>query len=185
VRDLNSLLLDNPYDEELKGLVKSFGELLRRIVTEIDRRGLKKHFLRKYIKSVKRFYRKVVHRDHTSPAAIGCAERFERNRDNLFTFLKHDGVPWNNNNAEHAMKAVAKLRDVIEGSATEKSIREYLILLSICQTCKYQGLDFLDFLRSGETNIEVFARAKRRGRKIPPVDVIRSTEGNASRNLQT
>jgi transposase-like protein len=68
-----------------------------------------------------------------------CVECLERNRNKLFTFLEYDGIPWNNNNAEHAMKAVAMLRDVIESSTTEKGMREYLVLLSICQTCKYQG----------------------------------------------
>jgi hypothetical protein len=29
--------------------------------------------------------------------------------------------------------------------------------LSICQTCKYSGLDFLDFLLSGEKDIDGFA----------------------------
>jgi hypothetical protein len=164
VRDLNDLLLDNPYDEEVKDLVKCFGELLKAIIEEIDHRGLKKRFLRKFLKPVRGFYREVVYKDYRSPAAVSCAQRFDRNRDKLFTFLTHDGVPWNNNNAEHAMKAVARLRDVIAGSATEKSIREYLILLSICQTCIYQGLDFLDFLRSGEKDIEVFAK-KHRGKR--------------------
>ena len=32
----------------------------------------------------------------------------------------------------------------------EKGIGEYLTLLSICETCKYKGIRFLDFLRSGE-----------------------------------
>jgi len=49
--------------------------------------------------------------------------------------------------------------------STPKGIDEYLILLSVCQTCKYQGLDFLDFLRSGEKDIEVFAQSKRRKRR--------------------
>jgi hypothetical protein len=89
-------------------------------------------------------------------------ERFEKNRDKLFTFLQYDGVSWNNNNAEHAVKAFATLRKVIGGSSTEKGIREYLILLSICETCKYKGLDFLDFLRSGEKNIDAFASSLRR-----------------------
>jgi hypothetical protein len=35
-------------------------------------------------------------------------QRFEKNRDKLFTFLRYDGVPWNNNNAEHAIKAFAR-----------------------------------------------------------------------------
>src|SRR5262249_37499970 len=67
-----------------------------------------------------------------------------------------DGVPWNNNNAEHAIKAFAMLRRVIEGKTTEKGLREFLILLSICETCKYKSVDFLDFLRSGSRNIDDF-----------------------------
>jgi len=58
---------------------------------------------------------------------------------------KSDGVPWNNNNAEHAIKAFARLRDVIAGTSTKKGIEEYLTLLSNCQTCEYTGLDFLKF----------------------------------------
>ena len=170
IRDLNGAILDNPYDQELKQMVKAFGELVKRIVQEIERRGLKKHFIGKYLHDVKRFYREFVRRDYQTPAALSCVERFERNRDKLFTFLKYDGVPWNNNNAEHAMKAFARLRDVIEGMSNEKGLKEYLVLLSICQTCQYQGLDFLDFLRSGERDIALFAE-KHRGVK----ETVRST----------
>jgi hypothetical protein len=70
-------------------------------------------------------------------------------------------VPWNNNNAEHAVKAFAMLRQVIQGVTSEKGIRDYLVLLSISQTCKYRELDFLDFLRSGEKDINVFANLVR------------------------
>jgi Transposase IS66 family len=91
-------------------------------------------------------------------------QRFEKNRDTLFTFLKHDGVPWNNNNAEHAVKAFATLRRVIKGVTSEAGLRDYLVLLSICETCNYQGLDFLDFLRSGETDIADFADSRQKGR---------------------
>jgi hypothetical protein len=69
---------------------------------------------------------------------------------------------WNNNNAEHAIKAYSALRKVMVGTSTRAGIEEYIILLSICETCKYQGLDFLDFLRSGEKNIAVFRTLKHR-----------------------
>src|SRR5262249_10374270 len=104
-----------------------------------------------------RFYRELERADYQSEAAVKCKERLERNRDGLFTFLSHDGVPWNNNNAEHAIKAFARLREVIAGSSTQTGVDEYLTLLSVCQTCKYMGLDFLDFLRSGEKDIHAFA----------------------------
>jgi hypothetical protein len=162
VRDLNTELMEHPYDEELKRIIKSFGVLLRGIIEDVDRHGLKRHFLRKHLPAVDRFYRDVIDAEYQSAAAVACTERFAKNRDKLFTFLKFDGIPWNNNNAEHAIKAFARLRDVIEGSSTEKGIQEYLILLSVCQTCKYQGLDFLDFLRSGEKDITAFAQSGRR-----------------------
>lgn len=165
MRDLNDAVLKHPFDEELKELVKGFATLVKPIVETVDRYGLKSHFLRKHLRVVERFYSDLSRRGFRSEAATKFKERFDRNRNKLFTFLSHDGVPWNNNNAEHAIKAFAMLRNVFGGVTTEKGIREYLVLLSICQTCKYQGLDFLDFLRSGEKDIEAFAQSRSRRRK--------------------
>lgn len=158
IRDLNDDLLKQPFNEELKGLVKEFAVLLRPMVETVDRFGLKAHFLRKHKVFVERFYKELSKRDYQSEIAIYYRKRFDKNRDKLFTFLDYDGVPWNNNNAEHAIKAFAVLRRVIGGTSTEKGIREYLTLLSICETCKYKGISFLDFLRSGEKDIDTFIK---------------------------
>jgi hypothetical protein len=131
------------------------------ICETIDQRGLEKYFLRKHKKGVDRFYRFLNESEFKSEAASKCKERFEKNRDRLFTFLRFDDVPWNNNNAEHAIKAFARLRDVISGTSTKKGVDEYLTLLSVSETCQYQGLDFLDFLRSGQKDVETFARSCR------------------------
>ena len=96
-----------------------------------------------------------------SESAVKCKQRFQKNREKLFTFLRYDDVPWNNNNAEHAIKAFARLRDVIAGSSSKKGVDEYLTLLTVAQTCEYQGIDFLEFLRSGEMDIEAFLRRRR------------------------
>jgi Transposase IS66 family len=165
MRDLNAEMLRNPYDEELKRMIGGFARLLKDIVETIDRFGLKRHFLHQHQKSVDRFYRQIKATDPQSESALKCKERFEKNRDKLFTFLDYDGVPWNNNNAEHAIKAFAALREVMEGSSTPKGIEEYLILLSVCQTCKYSGVDFLSFLRSGEKDINAFAARHGRASK--------------------
>ena len=162
IRDLNDDVLKHPYDEELKRLAQAFAGLVRPMVGTVDRHGLKSHFLRKHRVSVDRFYRLLSTIALQSEAAVKLRDRFQKNREKLFTFLNFDGVPWNNNNAEHAVKAFATLRKVIGGCSTEKGIREYLILLSMCETCKYKGLDFLDFLRSGEKNIDAFASSLRR-----------------------
>jgi hypothetical protein len=168
MRDLNNAVLDQPYDQEVKNIATGFGDLLRAIVETTDRRGLRHHFLRKHRRQVQQFYKRLENTAWQSEPASRIKDRFEKNRDKLFAFLDYDDVPWNNNNAEHAIKAFARLRRAILGLSTPKGIDEYLILLSICQTCKYQGLDFLDFLRSGETDIQAFAENQPRRNRPKP-----------------
>ena len=64
----------------------------------------------------------------------------------MFTFMDFDDVPWNNNNAEHAVKAFALLRRVIDELTTEKGLRDTLVLLSVCETCKCRNVNFLDYM---------------------------------------
>lgn len=54
-----------------------------------------------------------------------------------------------------------KMRDIVRGSFTPNTIQKHLVLLSVCQTCKYMGVDFLDFLRSGEKDVRAFAESRR------------------------
>ena len=165
MRDLNDEMLNNPFDEEMKSIVADFGALLEPMVETIDQRGLKRHILRKHLIKVDQFYRFLDGSDFKSEAATKCKQRFVKDRDKLFTFLRYDGVPWNNNNAEHAIKAFARLRHVISGTSTKKGIDEYLALLSVSATCEYPGLDFLDFLRSAEKDIDAFADKTTRRRR--------------------
>jgi hypothetical protein len=88
-----------------------------------------------------------------------------KSRDKMFNFLEHNEVPWNNNSAEHAVKAFVLLRKVIGGASTKKGISDYLVLLSIYETCKRNDVAFLDFLRSGETDIRTFAESRRGSRR--------------------
>jgi hypothetical protein len=92
-------------------------------------------------------YRLISRREFTSDESVKFVERLLKNRNKMFTFLDFDGVPWNNNNAEHAVKAFVTLRRVIDGVTSEEGLRDYLVLLSLCETCKYKSIDFLDFLR--------------------------------------
>jgi hypothetical protein len=166
LRDINQDVLKEPFNVELEGLAHGFASLLRPMVATVDRFGLKAYHLRRHKFAVNRFYRALSGRDYKSEVAAGYKKRFEKNRDKLFTFLDHDGVPWNNNNAEHAIKSFARLRNVIGANGTPKGVREYLVLLSISETCKYKGISFLDFLRSSEMDLEAFAAVHGRQRKL-------------------
>jgi hypothetical protein len=163
---LNDALLKQPYDEGIRRLAENFAGLVKPMVETVDRRGLQKRFLTKHRICVNRFYKHLADGFGASEVAGKLVERLQKNRNKMFTFLDFDDVPWNNNNAEHAVKAFATLRRVIEGPTTEKGLRDFLVLLSLCETCKYKNIDFLDFLRSGSKDIDDFAnsRSKRRVR---------------------
>jgi hypothetical protein len=139
IRDLNDDVLKHPFDEELKGIVRSFAALLKPIIQTIDHRGLKQRFLAKHRIEVDRFYRELAKQDYQSERAKKCKKRFEKYRDKLFIFLSYDGVPWNNNNAEHAVKAFAKIRDIVRGTFTARTARNNLVLLSILSLWRGDG----------------------------------------------
>jgi predicted RecB family nuclease len=170
LRDFNSDLQANPYDEEFKALAAEFGGLLRPIITTIDRYGLKRRHLHKHREDVARFYRALAPRQYRSELAESYQKRLIKNEDKLFTFLDHDGVPWNNNNAEHAVKRFAYYRRLTDGRVNARCLNYYLILLSVYETCKFRGVSFLKFLLSEEKDVDKFCRGARKPHK-PSVPV--------------
>lgn len=172
-RDLNDALLSEPYNEELKALTQEFTKLLKTIVETVDQHGLKANYLKKHKPSVAEFYDWLAKQKYITDVAAKTKKRFEKNRNKLFTFLDYDSVPWNNNNAEHAIKAFAALREVLRGNCNESGIREYLTFLSISETCRYKGVNFLDLLRSGEKDIDVYIE---KNANEPKVTVLESAE---------
>jgi hypothetical protein len=156
IRDLNNDLLDAPFDTELQDLVEAVRDLILPIMECIQRHGLQQRKLQRFKNKVKKFYQYAVHHIHyRSDLAIKYQKRFLRYRDSLFTFLEHDAIPWHNNPAERAIRSIAKQR-VISTSFSASVTRDYLVLLGIRQTCRFQGDSFFQFLFSGEADLEHF-----------------------------
>jgi predicted RecB family nuclease len=171
LRDMNQGLLNNPYDEELQLVTRPFGSLLRAVVATVDEHGLKKKYLQRQEQAVAKFFQQLTEQSFRSEAAEALRERLLKYRDKLFTFLQHDGVPWNNNNAENAIKRFAYYRENTVGSLRETGLSDYLVLLSICHTCRYKGVSFLKFLLSRERNVDAFCESKRSKRRPPAIEV--------------
>jgi hypothetical protein len=166
IRDINDDLKCNPYDEEFKALAADFAKLLRSIVATIDKHGLKKRLLKKHKAEVARFFQDLAARVYRSELADAYQKRFVKNESKLFTFLDHDGIPWNNNPAEHAAKAFAYYRRVADGMLEEGGLSDYLVLLSVYQTCKYRGVSFLKFLLSQENEVETYSQRVKKKQRI-------------------
>lgn len=160
IRDINDDLWKAPFDKELEGFALEVQALLVPILAAVDRYGLKTWHLRRFLKDVDRFYdRTITGREYTSEPVRTYQKRFERYRTSLFTFLTQDGIPWENNMAERAIRQLAVQRK-ISGSFFKRVAPQYLLLLAISQTCRFQGKSFLKFLLSKETDLDSFRRTR-------------------------
>jgi len=165
IRDLNQILLGNPFNAEVQAATEQFGSLLRQIVASIDEHGLKRHYLRRHRPDVEHYFDGLARSSPQSEPAQAIRERLLRYREKLFSFIDHDDVAWNNNHAENAIKQFAYFREGRVGIMSEAGLKDYLVLLSLYQTCRYKGIGFLPFLLSGERDIEAFASSKQRIRR--------------------
>lgn len=104
-------------------------------------------------------------KQYRSELAIKYQKRFVRYRDSLFTFLEYDGIPWNNNTAERALRHIGRQQQ-ISMSFREATTHEYLRLLGIKQTCRFQNKSFFRFLLSREKDIDQFEPTKTIKRSI-------------------
>jgi predicted RecB family nuclease len=157
IRDFNDGLLADPLDQELKELGQKFGHLLQAIIATVDRFGLKARHLRRHKTEVSQFLAEIETTASDSEIVRKLKKRITKYREKLFAFLDYDGVPWNNNNAEHAVKHFAKYRRLVNGRVSEHGLRDYLKLLSVFETCRYKAVSFFHFLMSKERDIDSFA----------------------------
>ena len=121
IRDINLDLLKYPFDQDLNEIGKKFGEVLRGIILTIDRFGLKCRFLRKHKKDVERLFKDIQNDICRSSIAEKLNKRLNKYRSKLFMFLDYDGVPWNNNNAEHAIKPFTKYRRIVDQASVHRN----------------------------------------------------------------
>ena len=170
LRDVNQDLLNNPFDEELQSVTGPFGVLLRNVVTTIDQHGLKRCHLKQHDCGVSQFFAWLAGQSFRSEATEALRQRLLKYQNKLFTFIQYDGVPWNNNNAENAIKRFAYYREDTAGVMKEAGLTDYLVMLSLCHTCRYQGISFLKFLCSRERDIDSFS-TRGRARRRPVIEV--------------
>jgi hypothetical protein len=171
IRDMNQGLLANPFDEELRSVTRPFGALLRAVVTTVDEHGLRWRHLQKHSREVAGYFDHLSGQAFRSEAALALQTRLLKYRGRLFTFLEHDGIPWNNNNAENAIKRFAYYREAAPTQLQPESLGHYLVLLSLFQTCRCKGVNFLRFLMSGERDLDFFCQRRRPRERLPELQL--------------
>jgi predicted RecB family nuclease len=173
IRDLNEDLWKAPYNRELECFIGDFKNLLLPMLAAAEKYGLRRRHLDKFKEPVEQFFKKNI-----NPMSGGCElvakyqKRFQRYRQSLFTFLQSDGIPWHNNTAEKALRHLAVQRK-ISGAFFKRVALQYLLLLGIGQTCRFQNKSLLKFLLSEEKDVDKF-RGHKQVRISMPVGSLRN-----------
>jgi transposase len=71
-------------------------------------------------------------------------KRLRRERGMLFTFLEEDGVEWNNNAAERALRSSVVIRKMTYGNQSDEGAHAHAVLMSIKETCGLRKENFFD-----------------------------------------
>jgi hypothetical protein len=69
------------------------------------------------------------------------------------------------------IKRFAYYREDTVGVMKEGGLKDYLVLLSLCHTCRYRGISFLKFLLSRERDVDAFGAKGRARRRRPLIEV--------------
>ena len=160
MRDVNDDVFHNPFDEDLKQLAQKLVGLLKPIIDTIDKFGLTQRHLNKHKEDVARFFRFLATQTYQSelarkvpktskqvsrqalrlsgPRRCSVEQQQCRERDQVVRFASQ--------NSRHFV-------------TPKKGFSDYLVFLSIYQTCRRKNLSFLRFLRSGHLDIDTFAAA--------------------------
>ena len=83
---------------------------------------------------------------YTDKDCIRYVKRLRRERNQLFTFLEHDGVSYHNNPGERVLRIFALMRKVCYGSRSIRGIQTTEILTTIYSTCELRGIDPYRFM---------------------------------------
>lgn len=67
---------------------------------------------------------------------------------NIFTFLRHPGVPPTNNQAEQSLRKMVIFRKICFGTRSENGMKTHSIIPSLVQTARRQGVHPLKFLQT-------------------------------------
>ena len=79
--------------------------------------------------------------------ATRIAKELRKRLDMLFTFVEIEGVPWHNNDAERPIRRGVLARKISGGRRTWTGAEVYQILLSVSQTSRMRGENFIALVK--------------------------------------
>ncbi len=127
-----------------------FAKKLKRILRDSIRVGEKVKVHEERLRAKARLEARVdaLIASYSSSSEKNCArflKRLRRERGMLFTFLEEDGVEWNNNAAERALRSSVVIRKITYGNQSDEGAAAHAVLMSMKQTCSLRKENFFDY----------------------------------------
>jgi transposase len=140
----------------LEGKAETEGDFLRKIRLVLKsaiavgalRNELPKTRYDELVANIERWADQLLSADHADRDEQRVANRLRKQREHLFTFLKHGGVDATNNAAERALRPAVVARKISCGNRTPRGRDTWQTLASIAATCKLQRRSFASLLAS-------------------------------------
>lgn len=100
------------------------------------------------IQQLRKLIEKIEADGDLDPDIKRLIKRMRRYEDYLFTYLKHPGIPPDNNHAERELRPFVIMRKTSHDFKSEEVMDSFTLYLSFHQTCKKNGVNFDMALKS-------------------------------------
>ena len=122
---------------------QAFARKTKRLIQDALRLRARADFTpERYAARIERLYERLLDlalARYTDADARRLANRLEKYRDELFTFLSHPEVPATNNHGEHEVRSAVLIRKIIYGNRSDEGALTQGVLMSIFRTLKRRG----------------------------------------------
>ncbi len=127
-----------------------FAKMLRRILRDSIRIGEKVTVHEERLRAKARLESRVdaLLASYSLSSEKNCkrlVKRLRRENDMLFTFLEEDGVEWNNNAAERALRSSVVIRKITYGNQSDEGAAAHAVLMSLKETYNLRKENFFDY----------------------------------------
>ena len=128
----------------------SFAKKFRRILRDAIRTGemVKNHEERSRAKGRLEARIEALISSYSPSSERNCKrllKRLRRESGMLFTFLEEEGVEWNNNAAERALRPSVVIRKITYGNQSTEGAAAHAALMSVRETCSLRKENFFDY----------------------------------------
>lgn len=119
----------------------------REAVRFVESKPSRKERRRAYEK-VRRSMHRFLNKAWKDEDVVRIAKELRAREEQLFTFVLDAKVPWHNNGAERAIRQGVLHRKISGGRRTWAGAKRFEVLLSIYETCKRTGENFLEKVKA-------------------------------------